>query len=197
MAWVSSLDTPARRAELERLAASVRVVVHTGTELPPRARAIVAAEVDRATAQRWAAAAPAPRRRWLAGAALRATVRRIAARSPTDDPDAVGSETGAGRALCARIEPPVEVTLGAELGAQEAAAVAAMRALGTATARSPLDDRLLGVARSIAAPQTLARTVGALALGASGQRGGDTWSVRLRDTGREIAELDEAVACPA
>lgn len=77
-----ALDPDTRRNALRRIAALLREPPPDDAALPPRARAIVARDVSREVGRAWIASAPAPRRGFVASAALREVVRRTAC-SPT------------------------------------------------------------------------------------------------------------------
>jgi hypothetical protein len=93
---LAQLDRTRRRAEVRRLAASLRRVP-SDAALPPRAAALLATHVPREVGQRWLAGAPRIRRGFSASASLRASLRRLAAPA---DPAAETDE----RAAAARVD---------------------------------------------------------------------------------------------
>lgn len=149
-AAVAELPTPARRARIRALAASLRAV-DPAADVPPRVRGLLAAAVDREVGRRWAAEAPPVRRGYSLHPTLKATLRRLA--QPSAD------------------------------GAAEAERAAAAHA----------DPRLRPWAEHLADdPGDATRVLGALALGAAGDRVGDATSHPWRRIGAELAEVWEA-----
>lgn len=94
MRSLAALDRTQRRREVKRVAASRRQVPEDAA-LPPRARALLAADVDKQVGRRWLAESPV-RPGFRVTASLKATLRRLAA-SP--EPDAALTERGAAARL--------------------------------------------------------------------------------------------------
>jgi len=181
-------DAPDRAAALRAMAKSVRPGPRRDAPLSPRARALLAARVDKATGREWLATAPAPRRgyrppRALVDALERATHGHTYPESPDD--------LGRGRALLAaairRAKANDDEGGGAErlldgLDAEEAAAVLALAAHEDREALCPPPALLIA---ATAHGGDRVRSLGALARGAGGGADGDV----LGRAGRELSEL--------
>lgn len=78
MTEMAALDRSARRARVHRLTAALRAVP-TDASPPPAVRALLAVDMPPEIGRAWAASAAPVRRGFRLGAALRATLRRLAA----------------------------------------------------------------------------------------------------------------------
>jgi hypothetical protein len=137
-AELDALPGEARAALWRTWAAGLRRVSVEGAScLPPRARALLAAEVPRPVGERWLREAPPPRRGFVADEGLRAVVRAAASAAEGEtDPDLVARSLGRGRrllaaALCGPSERAARDFVAA-LDADEAGAVLSLAALPAA-----------------------------------------------------------------
>lgn len=158
-------DETQRRREVRRLAGTLRRVPEDA-DLPARAAALLAADVPREVGRRWAASAPKVRRGFAPQAALKTTLRRLAASA---DPRAADAE----RAAAAHLDDPARDAPDDDAARREA------RLRAWAERLSPGEDDPM-------------RVLGALALGARGEGGGDGTSRGWRRVGRELARVWEA-----
>lgn len=200
-----AMDGSARRSEVRRIAAILREPPAADAQVPPRARALLAREMPRDIGRLWLAAAPPPRRGFVAAPALRDVLRRAARCSRPHDEATAARERGAGREVLARAlrgradEDRVRVL--ASLEPDEAGAVLALEPLVDASApagSSPVDGDavMIWLADTTRRGDAKTRVVGAMLLGWSGDPDGDGRSAGWRRAGAEVRELVEA-GCPA
>ncbi len=97
-AELDSLPRPVRHREVRALVDAM-TAVPPELEAPPRVKAILAANRDRATARAWSEGAPPVRRRFRVPRGLRVTLRRLAWAELSND--GLGSKHGADVALTA------------------------------------------------------------------------------------------------
>lgn len=194
---IAALDGAARAKELRRIAASLRPIPRPdgGEALPPRARAILAVDVPKDLGAHWIAGAPPPRRGFAASPALRGVLARIASQPSRQEAETAARERGLGRMLLARIgselDEDARAGLYESLGAEEAAAVLALRAHVEHEAwDAPTIARVRAfVAVSRPGPERT-RAIGAMELGAQGDLAGDARSHAWRRAGAEIRESE-------
>lgn len=201
-AQADALDALAPQGRADRLratAAQLRAVSpDRAARLPPRARALLAADVPRALGSEWQRNAPEVRRGFSAGAGVRAAIRAAASDQPSGiDAELAGRELGRGRALLARAAARLDAGEAAALidalGAAEAGAVLALSELLDASegAADALADSLLDAARRTSLPRELVRALGAMALALDGDvSAGDARSHAWRRVAREIAAAE-------
>ena len=193
-ARLAELPHDVRRSELRRIATQLREPPRADTELPPRALALLARDVPKDVGRIWLAAAPAPRRGFVASGALREVLRRASRRPRADaSPEREAKERGAGREVLARAWKSAgeaeRAALLEGLGADEASAVLALAPLVEATGTADARVEAALIRATAAAPGTSrTRVLGAMLAGATAEPGED----HHRRAGREIAEL---IAC--
>lgn len=193
-----------RRAIIRRHASTLRGPARADAPSVPRARALLAPEMPRDVGRVWLAAAPKPRRGYVAPAALRDVLRRVTREARPADPQLAHRERGAGRDLIARhLRDTSEQERAAvldSLGAEEAGAVLALESLLGAES-ADLDASAIAAivratrSRPAIAPDDRTRAAGAMALGwlgGDGDDGGDALSRPFWRAGRELRELMEA-----
>jgi hypothetical protein len=187
----------------EAAAAMRRVSVEGASRLPPRARALLAAEVPREVGARWLREAPSPRRGFVADEGLRAVVRAaaIAAEgSPSPALDAVARGRGR-RLLAAWLRGPSAAAARAFVGgldADEAGAVLALAQLPETA--SAADDAArdveawLAAAARVASPSERVIALGVMADACVRPMDGSDRRVRAwRRLAREIAATGACV----
>ena len=195
-ARLAELSHDVRRSEVRRIASQLREPPRADAALPARARALLARDVPKDVGRIWLAAAPAPRRGFVASAALREVLRRASRAAPrTSDSERDAKERGAGREVLARAWKSADESSRAALldglDAGEASAVLALAPL--VEAHGAVDSAIeAALVRSAMASPGTTRTpvLGAMLAGATGEPGDD----HEHRAGREIAEL-ESVSC--
>lgn len=197
-ARLRDLDAGRRRRELARIAAVLREPPPADVPMPLRARAILAREMPRDVGRVWMGAAPAPRRGFVAGPALRDVLRRAARNTRPEDPETAARERGVGREVLARslrgLDDHARAAALEPLGPDEAAAVLSLEPLleDDAGRDRAHEATLLRAATRTSSGTDRTRALGAMALGFRGEAGGDRQSLAWRRAGREIAEVWEA-----
>ena len=91
-AALSRLGPDERRLKIKQMAARLTPLLPPAPDLPPRALALLAAEVDRETGRRWIEASPPPRPGFEPDPGIRTLVRLVATRSAA--PPAPGGGDG-------------------------------------------------------------------------------------------------------
>jgi len=194
-------STADRHLALRRVAQRLQPTI-TATSLPARARALLAAEVERERGERWLREAPPPRRGFRASPGLRATLARWGRddAAPTAEDDTAARGRGRRALVRARRLLPADDACLRELHveAEEAVAVQTLEGLVPETSDGASPELLRMLLRASAArPAELdvSLAVGRMLDGAMAEEDGRALGP-LQRTGRELAEWMDAT-CPA
>lgn len=195
---LDSLAPEARRQLLRRIVAPLRRAPAADADLPARARAILASDVDRRTGEKWLSNAPAPRRGFRPDRGLRRLLRHLAVSPSLDDPQVREKEMEVGIAIAARTIPSLSqrertafLKSVGQVAATEVLKAADLRPhehVSTEAVDIILFSLVAGMATKIMGTDRL-RLLGALRLGYEGDPFGDANSTAWRRAGREMREL--------